>query len=208
MSETSLQAVKIVKIYPTEFWYEKDMMGTMSLKAQHEGMHECTLVQIPYDYAYTSNAGQWALLQHLCKYFGLLKDIEQRPSKFDAELIRQATSVDAIDKTQERVEESAKNVHELADELDQAVFKLIASDNCTEAQAVEESQGVLRLLQDKLDIETAYNAIHIERIQALRSALTEILENDGSRRIYSAGGLCDAREKAEALLREAGNQDA
>ena len=116
MSETSLQAVKIVKIYPTEYWYEKDMMGTVSFKAQHEGMHECTLVQIPYDYAYTSNAGQWALLQHLCKYFGLLKDIEQRPSKFDAELIRQATSVDAIDKTQERVEESAKNVHELSDE--------------------------------------------------------------------------------------------
>jgi hypothetical protein len=71
-----------------------------------------------------------------------------------------------------------------------------------------EAAAMLRRLQDKLDIETAYNAIHIERIQALRSALTEILENDGSRRIYSAGGLYDARQKAEALLREAGIQDA
>lgn len=111
MSDSPIQEVQIVKIYPTEYWYEKDMMGTITLKAQHEGMHECTLVQIPYDYAYTSNAGQWALLQHLCKYFGLLKDIEQRPSKFDAELIRQATSVDAIDKTKEHVEETGNNRH-------------------------------------------------------------------------------------------------
>lgn len=208
MSDSPIQEVKIVKIYPTEYWYEKDMMGTMSLKAQHEGMHECTLVQIPYDYAYTSNAGQWALLQHLCKYFGLLKDIEQRPSKFDAELIRQATSGDAIDTTQKHVDESAKNVHDLADELDEAVFKLIASENFTEAQAVEESQAVLRDLQVKLEIETAYNAIHIERIEALRSALNEILDTDGSRRIYSAGGLYEARVKAEKLLVETGNQDA
>lgn len=59
---------------------------------------------------------------------------------------------------------------------------------------------MLRQLQDKLDIETAYNQVHIERIEALKSALNDILDNDGSRRIYSAGGLFDARLEAEALL--------
>lgn len=51
-----------------------------------------------------------------------------------------------------------------------------------------------------LEIEIAYNEIHIERIEALKSALNDILDNDGSRRIYSAGRLFDARLEAEALL--------
>lgn len=35
----------------------------------------------------------------------------------------------------------------------------------------------------------------------LIAVLNEILNNDGSRRIYSAGGLYDARVKAEELLK-------
>ena len=81
-----MREVEIVKILPTEFWYEKDMMGTISLKMKHQGMNEFSLIQIHYDYAYTSNAHQMVLLQDICKLIGI-KDIEQRESKFNAQLI-------------------------------------------------------------------------------------------------------------------------
>ena len=84
-----MKEVEIVKIYPTEFWYEKDMMGTISVKMQHQTMHEFTLIQINYDYAYTSNAHQEVLLKDICKLLGI-KDIELRPSKFNEELLRKA----------------------------------------------------------------------------------------------------------------------
>lgn len=62
--------------------------------------------------------------------------------------------------------------------------------------------------QDMIDVsfrdrDTALRAIM--RLQSERDALiavlNEILDNDGSRRIYSAGALFDARQKAEALLK-------
>lgn len=87
MTEKITREVEIVEIYPTEFWYEKDMMGTISIKMQHQTMHEFALVQIHYDYAYTSNAHQQVLLQDICKLLGI-KNIDQRPSKFDAELLK------------------------------------------------------------------------------------------------------------------------
>jgi hypothetical protein len=74
----TVQTVKVVKIYPTEIWYEKDLMGTVHIKMQHEGMHEHTMVLLQYNYAYTSNAHQHELTKKIGKLLGE-EDIQQRP---------------------------------------------------------------------------------------------------------------------------------
>ena len=62
--------VKVVKTYPTEVWYEKDFLGTVHIKMQHEGCHEHTIVQVHYDYAYTSNASQHKLTKEIGRLLG------------------------------------------------------------------------------------------------------------------------------------------
>ena len=89
---------------------------------------------------------------------------------------------------------------ELINELERISIKAEHKDLGHIRLIASEAATILREQQDKLDIETAYNEVHIERIKALKSALNDILDNDGSRRIYSAGGLFDARLEAEALL--------
>jgi hypothetical protein len=72
-----IQTAEIVKIHPTEVWYEKDIMGTVHIKMQHKGMHAHTLVKIHYDYAYTSNSHQYELTKKIGTLLGI-DDIEQR----------------------------------------------------------------------------------------------------------------------------------
>jgi len=66
----SIQKVELVEILPTKIWQEKDFLGTVSIKMQHEGMNEFTICQIHYDYAYTSNAHQAHLAEEIIKLLG------------------------------------------------------------------------------------------------------------------------------------------
>lgn len=74
-----IDKVEIVKILPTEVWYEKDMMGTVHVKMQHQGMEPFTFIQIHYDYAYTSNGHQHDMVKKIGQLLGV-EDIESRPS--------------------------------------------------------------------------------------------------------------------------------
>lgn len=71
---------EIVHVYPTEVWFEKDFMGTISIKMQHmaPGMTPFTFVTIGYDYAYTSNSHQRDLAKQIGKLLGQ-EDIQERP---------------------------------------------------------------------------------------------------------------------------------
>lgn len=69
---------EIVKIYPTECWYEKDWCGTVHVKLQHHGMQPFTFIQIHYDYMYTSNGHQFEMVKDIGKLLGY-ENIEQRP---------------------------------------------------------------------------------------------------------------------------------
>ena len=87
MSQTNtFKTAQVVDILPTDYWYEKDIMGTITVKAQHQGLHEFTLVEIPYDYAYTSNSGQLNLLQKLCEFYGF-ENLKQRDSAYNQKLM-------------------------------------------------------------------------------------------------------------------------
>ena len=65
-----MEQVEIVKILPTKIWSEKDMVGTVHIKMQHEGMEPFDFIQMQYDYAYTSNAHQYQLTQEILKLLG------------------------------------------------------------------------------------------------------------------------------------------
>ena len=74
-----IETAEIVHIYPTEVWYEKDIMGTVHLKMQHMApdSQPFTFININYDYAYTSNSHQHALVQKIAELLGY-EDIKQR----------------------------------------------------------------------------------------------------------------------------------
>ena len=75
-----LQTATVVEILPTEVWYEKDIMGTVHIKMQHQGMDPFTFVQLHYNYAYTSNGHQHAMAKEIGKLLGV-DDIQQREWK-------------------------------------------------------------------------------------------------------------------------------
>jgi hypothetical protein len=62
--------VEIVEILPTKIWAEKDFLGTVHIKMQHQGMDEFDFIQIKYNYAYTSNSHQHQLTQEILKLLG------------------------------------------------------------------------------------------------------------------------------------------
>lgn len=62
--------VKVVKIYPTKIWYERDFAGTVHIKMQRQDCHEHTIVKIQYDYAYCSNATQHKLAKEIGRLLG------------------------------------------------------------------------------------------------------------------------------------------
>ena len=66
----TIEKVEIVEILPTKIWKEKDFLGTVSIKMQHEGMDEFTICKIDYNYAYTSNAHQEWLGNEIMKLLG------------------------------------------------------------------------------------------------------------------------------------------
>lgn len=65
-----VNAVEIVKVYPKRVWSEKDFMGTVHIKMQHEGCEPFDFIQIQYDYAYTHNAHQAYLTEQILKLLG------------------------------------------------------------------------------------------------------------------------------------------
>ena len=75
-----IQKATVVEILPTEVWYEKDIMGTVHVKMQHQGMEPFTFIQMHYDYAYTSNGHQYAMVKDIGKLLGV-EDIQQREWK-------------------------------------------------------------------------------------------------------------------------------
>lgn len=71
-----IQTGTIVEILPTKIWAEKDIMGTVHIKMQHQDMHEFDFIQIQYDYAYTSNGHQHDLTQKILQLLGAKDDSE------------------------------------------------------------------------------------------------------------------------------------
>jgi hypothetical protein len=63
--------VEIVKLVPKRVWAEKDIMGTVHIKMQHEGDTEFDFIQINYDWAHTSNSHQHYLTQEILKLLGV-----------------------------------------------------------------------------------------------------------------------------------------
>jgi nucleoside-triphosphatase THEP1 len=69
-----IKTVELVEILPTKIWSEKDLMGTVHIKMQHQGMDAFDFIQIQYNYAYTSNAHQHQLTQEILKLLGANND--------------------------------------------------------------------------------------------------------------------------------------
>jgi hypothetical protein len=70
MEKRMVETVTIVKVFPRRTWAEKDMMGTVHIKMQHEGCDAFDFIQIQYDYAYTSNSHQAQLVDEILKLIG------------------------------------------------------------------------------------------------------------------------------------------
>ena len=70
--------VKIVKVFPKRIWAEKDFMGTVHIKSQHEGCAEFDFIQIQYDYAHTSNAHQAWLTEQILRLLGVAPSSPQQ----------------------------------------------------------------------------------------------------------------------------------
>ena len=68
--DEQVQVATIVKVYPTRVWSEKDIMGTVHIKMQHEGCEPFDFIQIQYDYAYTHNSHQAYLTEQILKLLG------------------------------------------------------------------------------------------------------------------------------------------
>ena len=73
----NIEKATIVEILPTEVWYEKDFLGTVHVKMQHQGMEPFTFIQMHYDYAYTSNGHQHDMVKRIGQLLGV-EDIPQR----------------------------------------------------------------------------------------------------------------------------------
>ena len=71
MNQDKIKIAKIVKIFPTKVWVEKDFFGTVHIKMQHEGAHEFDFIQINYDYAYTGNSHQAELTKQILSLLGV-----------------------------------------------------------------------------------------------------------------------------------------
>ena len=66
-----INKAEIVKIFPTKIWADKDIMGTVHVKMQHEGCEEFDFIQMQYDYRYTSNGHQATLTKEILKLLGV-----------------------------------------------------------------------------------------------------------------------------------------
>jgi hypothetical protein len=66
-----INKAEIVKIFPTKIWAEKDIMGTVHIKMQHEGCEEFDFIQMQYDYRYTSNKHQAILTKEILELLGV-----------------------------------------------------------------------------------------------------------------------------------------
>lgn len=69
-----IETASIVKILPTKIWAEKDIMGTVHIKMQHEGHNVFDFIQIQYEYGYTDNAHQHQVTQKILELLGVKND--------------------------------------------------------------------------------------------------------------------------------------
>ena len=76
---------EVVDILPTEVWYEKDFCGTIHVYMQHQGHDPFDFIQINYDYRYTSNSHQYALVKAIGELIGV-EDIQQRYRDYKEDL--------------------------------------------------------------------------------------------------------------------------
>ena len=65
-----VQTATIVEILPTKIWAEKDILGTVHIKMQHQDMDEFDFIQLNYNYAYTDNGHQARLTDAILKLLG------------------------------------------------------------------------------------------------------------------------------------------
>ena len=80
---SDIKTVEIVKIYPTKYWVEQDIMGSSHIMIQHEGMEPFQYASFNYDYAYTSNAGIHTEVVNMMKRLGVEeKDIDWKSRAF------------------------------------------------------------------------------------------------------------------------------
>ncbi len=61
---------RVVDMLPTKIWAEKDVVGTVHIMAQHEGMEPFDFIQIAYGYGYTDNANQHDVTQRILAMLG------------------------------------------------------------------------------------------------------------------------------------------
>jgi len=81
----TIETAEIVKIYPTRYWVEQDMVGGAHIMMQHEGYHKFQYASFGYDYAYTSNSGVHMAVVNMMKSFGIEeKDIDWQSRGFAA----------------------------------------------------------------------------------------------------------------------------
>jgi hypothetical protein len=67
-----IEEVTVAEIYPCKIWAEKDLMGTVHIKMQHQvpGEEPFTFIQMHYNYAYTSNGHQADLTEKILELLG------------------------------------------------------------------------------------------------------------------------------------------
>lgn len=74
-----VEVVEIVKVFEKRVWVEKDFMGTVHIKMQHEGCEEFDFIQIQYDYRYTGNSHQAYMTEQILKLLGAPHPSEGAP---------------------------------------------------------------------------------------------------------------------------------
>lgn len=62
--------IKVTATSPCRVWHEKDIYGTVHIKAQHKGFPEFDFVQIQYNHAYTDNAHQKKITDAILNLLG------------------------------------------------------------------------------------------------------------------------------------------
>ncbi len=61
----------LVEVYPTRIWVDSGFDGVKRIMMQHQGCEAFEFVAIKYDYRYTSNSMQHALVKNILSFLGV-----------------------------------------------------------------------------------------------------------------------------------------
>lgn len=61
----------LVEVYPTKIWVDSGFDGVKRIMMQHQGCDAFEFVAIKYDYRYTSNSMQHALVKNILSFLGV-----------------------------------------------------------------------------------------------------------------------------------------